>query len=242
MPAVRLAFAGLCYLLFFATFLWLVGFVGNLVIPRSIDFGPSVGMAGAAVIDIALIALFGVQHSVMARPGFKARITKVVHPSLERSFYVLSTVAVLWVLFTLWQPIPWVVWSVSGTGAAVLWALFALGWAVVFLSTWMLDHFELFGLRQAWFGYRGTEDGPPRFREPMFYRVVRHPLYVGFLFAFWAIPVMTFGHLLFAAGMTAYILIAIRYEERDLINALGDAYRDYQRRVGKIVPGIGKIR
>lgn len=242
MAVLRFTFAIACYLLFLATFLYLVGFVGNLAVPRTIDSGPTVAPALAALFDIVLILLFGLQHSIMARPAFKRRLEQVIHPSMERSVYILASVLVLWLLFAFWQPIPGIVWSVGGTAATVLWIGFAAGWGIVFLSTWMLDHFELFGLRQAWFDLRGERDGEPSFREPMFYRMVRHPLYLGFLFAFWAIPVMTWGHLLFAAVMTGYILVAIRYEERDLIDALGERYVDYRKRVGMLLPGIGKVR
>lgn len=242
MPAIRMLFAVISYLLFFLTFLYLVGFVSGLVVPRTIDGAVTSAPLVAAFVDIVLIAMFGVQHSVMARPAFKAQFTRMVHPSIERSFYVLATVAVLWVIFAFWQPIPAVIWATTGGVAMALWIGFAIGWAIVFASTWMLDHFELFGLRQAWFGFRGVEDTMPRFRQPLLYRAVRHPIYLGFLLAFWAIPVMTVGHLIFAGGMTVYILIAIRYEERDLIDALGVAYVEYRKRVGMIVPGIGKAR
>lgn len=242
MRAIRLVFAVASYLLFFATFLYLAAFVGNLFVPKTIDAGGVLDPVPAAVVDVFLISLFGLQHSVMARSGFKRKLTQFVHPSIERSVYVLATVGVLWIMFALWQPIPAVVWAAEGTAAVVLWALFAIGWTIVFLSTWMLDHFELFGLRQAWLGFTGKNDHAPKFREPMFYRYVRHPLYFGMLMAFWAIPVMTVGHLLFAGVMSVYVLMAIRWEERDLTHALGEAYTDYRKRVGMIVPGIGKAR
>ena len=243
MRSMRLAFAVVAYLLFFTSFCYLVGFVGNLYVPRSIDVGPATSPAVAVIIDLGVIALFGVQHSMMARPGVKAAMAGLVHPAIERSLYVVATVAVLAAMFVLWRPIPATVWAVETPWlAALLWALFALGWGIVFVSTWLLNHFELFGLSQAWLDYRGRSAAPAAFREPLFYRYVRHPLYLGFLFAFWAIPVMSIGHLLFAAGMTAYILIAIRYEERDLTALLGERYRDYRTRVGMLVPGLGKLR
>ena len=243
MATLRLLFAVTCYLLFFATFLYLVGFVTDLAVPRSVDTGPAAATAAAILIDAALIAVFGLQHSVMARPGFKRGITRVLHPAIERSFYVLATVAVLWLMFALWRPIPAIAWSAERPSAVtLLWALCAMGWGTIFISTWLLDHFELFGLKQAWTHWRGLTERPPQFRQPLFYRFVRHPIYLGMLFAFWAIPTMTWGHLLFAGGMTVYILIGIRFEEQDLIAQLGEAYTGYRKRVGMLIPGIGKAR
>jgi len=243
MRVLRFTYAVAAYLLFFATFCYLVGFVGDLLVPKSIDTGPSAGTGPAFIVDLLLIALFGIQHSVMARRGFKDRLTRVLHPAIERSTYVLATVVVLWVLMAFWQPIPMVVWQVEAMWlSGVLWAVFALGWGVVFISTWLLNHFELFGLQQAWHDLRGTEPQLPRFREPAFYRLVRHPLYFGMVLAFWSIPTMTLGHLLFAGGMTVFILVGIRYEERDLLAALGAQYADYRSRVGMLVPGLGKVK
>ncbi len=247
MRVLRFTYAIAAYLLFFATFCYLVGFVGNLLVPKGIDTVPATGAAlstgMAVVVDLLLIALFGVQHSVMARRGFKSWLTRALHPAIERSTYVLATVIVLWVLMVFWQPIPAVVWQAeAGWLVALLWALFGIGWAVVFISTWLLNHFELFGLHQAWLDLTGREAPPPRFREPAFYRLVRHPLYLGLVLAFWAIPTMTFGHLVFAGGMTVYILVGIRYEERDLLAALGAQYAEYRTRVGMIVPGLGKAK
>lgn len=243
MRQFRFALAILAYLLFFGTFLYLVGFVGNLYVPRSIDNAGSAPLAVAAATNVGLLALFGIQHSAMARPAFKAAITESIPPAFERTVYVLATVVVLVVLFLGWQAMPQVVWSVdTETAALVLWVLFGLGWAIVFISTWLLNHFELFGLQQTWYDMREQPVPQQQFREPMFYKATRHPLYLGFLIAFWAIPTMTLGHLLFAVGMTIYVLIAIRYEERDLTDALGDAYVEYRKRVGMLVPGIGKAR
>lgn len=237
--------AGLAaYLLFFATFLYLIAFVGDLPVPRTVDFGPEAAPPLAVTIDIALILLFGVRHSVMARPGFKRRWTKIVPPPLERAAYVAAASLALIVMFVLWRPIPSVIWSIEQPAAAatVLWALFAAGWAVVLVSTFLINHFELFGLHQLWRYVRGQPEPTPGFREPLFYRWVRHPLYSGFLIAFWATPLMTAGHLLLAAGMAAYILIAIRYEERDLVTAIGQPYADYRKRVGMLLPGLGRAR
>jgi protein-S-isoprenylcysteine O-methyltransferase Ste14 len=197
-------------------------------------------MAVAILIDVALIALFGVQHSVMARAPFKAAWTRIVPEPIERSLYVLLASLCLIVLFVFWRPIPAIVWSVQNQGAAyALWALFGLGWLIVLVSTFLLNHFELFGLRQVWSHASGWEIPEPVFREPLFYKRVRHPLYSGFVLAFWATPVMTAGHLLLAAGMTVYILIAIRHEERDLVHLFGTTYQDYRRRAGMLIPKFG---
>lgn len=178
MRSMRLVFAVLAYLLFFLSFCYLIGFVGDLAVPKSIDRGDSASPAVAVIVDLALIALFGVQHSAMARPGTKAAMARWVHPAIERSVYVVATVAVLVALFVSWRPIPMVVWTAGGAAAAVLWGLFALGWGLVFVSTWLLNHFELFGLSQAWLDFRGVRAGPAVFREPLFYRYVRHPLWL----------------------------------------------------------------
>lgn len=234
-------FGGLAYLIFFATFLYLVAFVGAFPIaPRTVDAGgPLVEPLRAAVVDIALIALFGVQHSVMARPAFKARWTRIVPEPIERSVYVLLASAALIVMFAFWRPIPATLWQVtSGPGVAIILALFALGWLIVLLSTFLISHFELFGLKQVWGHLRGHGAVEPKFRTPFFYRLVRHPLYSGFILAFWATPHMTVGHLLLAVGMTVYILIAIGHEEKDLIGLFGDRYVDYRRRVGMLAPRL----
>lgn len=235
--ALYLAVAAACYLIFFATFLYLIAFVGNLpVVPLTVDRGPDAAIATAAIVDLALIALFGVQHSVMARRGFKERWTRIVPEPIERSAYVLFASLALIVLFALWRPIPALVWSVGGPLATGLWALFAAGWAIVLVSTFLLSHFELFGLTQVWRNWTGRAAPPPQMRTPLFYRVIRHPLYAGFFLAFWATPMMSWGHLLLAAGMSAYMLIAIPIEERDLTDLFGDEYRAYRARVGGLVP------
>jgi protein-S-isoprenylcysteine O-methyltransferase Ste14 len=178
----------------------------------------------------------------MARRGFKAAWTRVVPLALERSVYVAVTSLILIVLMALWRPIPAPVWSVAGAGAIVLWVLFAIGWGMVLLSTFLINHFELFGLEQLWRQLRALPAAGPQFREPLFYRWVRHPLYFGFILAFWATPRMTVSHLLLALGMTIYILIAIRFEERDLLASIGAPYADYRRRVGMLFPGLGRAR
>ncbi len=231
------------YFVFFGVFLYLVGFVGNLLVPISVDRGPVVSTMVALVFDIAAIAVFAVQHSVMARPGFKAALTRLVPPVMERTCYVLASCAALAAMVLLWRPIETPLWDVQAQWArTLLWSLFAIGWGIVFISTWLLDHFELFGLAQHWRNVRGLPAPAPVLREPLFYKWVRHPLYTGFLIAFWAAPTMTVGHAVLAAGMTLYVLVAIGYEERDLVRAIGPAYAEYRRRVGMLLPGLGKAR
>jgi protein-S-isoprenylcysteine O-methyltransferase Ste14 len=240
--AFYLLFGLLAYLIFFATFLYLVAFVGKCpAIPFAIDRGPAAAWPVAAGIDLALIALFGLQHSVMARRGFKAAWTRIVPPPVERSIYVLFASLALIVLFVFWHPIPMPVWTATNPIAVyALWALFGLGWLIVLVSTFLLSHFELFGVHQVWAHAGGRPIPAPEFRTPLFYARVRHPLYSGFILAFWATPVMTAGHLLLAAGMTVYILIAIRHEERDLVWLFGTQYQDYRRRAGMLLPRFGR--
>jgi protein-S-isoprenylcysteine O-methyltransferase Ste14 len=230
------------YAIFFATFLYLIAFVGNFPIAGiTIDNGPAAPTAVAVLVDLALIGLFGLQHSVMARQGFKRAWTRMVPEYLERSLYVLSASAALIILFTLWFPIPQVIWDVTGAGLETpLWVIFAIGWLVVLLSTFLINHFELFGLQQAWLHMRNRQAQSPKLRAPFFYRWIAHPLYAGFFLAFWATPVMTAGHLLFALGMSVYILIAIRYEERDLRGLFGRDYEEYRASVGMLTPKIGR--
>ena len=239
--AATLFFAAAAYAIFFATFLYLISFVGNLPFaPITVDRGPDAPVGTAVLIDSALIALFGLQHSVMARQGFKRAWTRTIPKPIERSVYVLAASSVLIVLFFGWRPIGGTVWEIGGMVGGILTFLFALGWLVVLLSTFLINHFELFGLQQAWLHSRGREAAAPQFRQPFFYRLVRHPLYSGFLLAFWATPVMSYGHLLLAAGMTVYILIAIQFEERDLVHLFGRDYEDYRGRVGMLIPGVGR--
>lgn len=235
-----LLFGLLAYAIFFATFLYLIAFTGDCpVIPWAVDRGPGTVLPLAAAIDAALIALFGVQHSVMARQGFKKAWTRSVPEPVERSLYVLLASLCLIVLFVFWRPMPMTIWSVTAPWAVyLLWALFGLGWLIVLLSTFLINHFELFGLRQVWAHASGRAIPAPVFRTPLFYARVRHPLYSGFILAFWATPVMTAGHLLLAAGMTVYILIAIRHEERDLVALFGADYEAYRTRAGMLIPRI----
>lgn len=231
-------FGGVAYLIFFATFLYLIAFVGDFpVVPRTVDRGPAAALEQALAVNIGLIALFGLQHTVMARQGFKRAWTSIVPKPIERSTYVLFASIVLVLMFWLWMPIPRVMWRVENPVAAnIIWALFGLGWLIVLSSTFLINHFELFGLKQVYQNLRGAAPAAARFRQPFFYKLVRHPLYAGFIIAFWATPEMTAGHLLFAVGMTAYILIAIPYEERDLVDMLGNDYQSYRSRVGMLIP------
>lgn len=225
------------YLVFFAVYLYLIAFVGDLAVPRTIDSGPAPSTGVALAINIGLLLLFSLQHSVMARRGFKERWTRVVPEHLERSTYVLAASLILALLMWAWQPMPAVVWSVEHPVASlVLDGVFWMGWLVVLASTFLIDHFELFGLRQVWTYARRRTFEPPPFGTPGLYRMIRHPLYLGFILAFWSASTMTAGRLLFAGVWTAWILLAIRLEEKDLVRVHGDRYRSYQRQVPMLVP------
>ncbi len=226
------------YMACLAALLYLIGFSGNLLVPKSVDVGASTPWAEALGINLLLLALFGVQHSVMARRGFKRWWTRVVPPAVERSTYVVAACAVLALMFWFWVPISApIVWQVEHiTGVALLWGLFGIGWLLVLVSTFLINHFELFGLQQVF--ARLTQRALPeaKFKTPLLYRYVRHPLYVGLLLSFWAVPVMTAGRLLFATGFTVYILIGIAFEERDLLEQFGERYRRYRAEVGMLLP------
>jgi methanethiol S-methyltransferase len=229
------------YALFFGTYLYAIGFVANLIVPRSIDGPPDGDFTGSLLVDLALLVAFAIQHSVMARKGFKHWLTRSIPEPAERSTYVLASSLALIALFVFWRPLGGVVWSVENPiASAVLYGLCAFGFLLVLVSTFLINHFDLFGLRQVWLYLTATEYRPVGFKTPGPYRLVRHPLYVGWLFAFWSTPTMTATHLLFAVVTTAYILFAIQLEERDLVASLGDAYRQYRQRVPMLIPFTGR--
>ncbi|WP_298877426.1 methanethiol S-methyltransferase [uncultured Bradyrhizobium sp.] len=233
-----LLYALVSYALFTVSFLYALGFVGNYVVPKSIDVGPAMNWSEAIVVNLALMSLFAVQHSVMARPAFKRWSAKFLAPACQRSTYVLLSSLTLILLFWQWRPIPTVIWQTDGVVAWLLTSLHWLGWLIAFASTHMIDHFDLFGVRQAFVAWRGAKISGQSFRTPLLYKIVRHPIMLGFLLAFWAAPVMTAGHLLFALANTAYILVALQFEERDLIAEFGATYQDYRRRVPMLLPRL----
>lgn len=234
-----LGYGILCYVIFFATFLYALGFVGNFLVPKAMDSVPSDPLWLALAVDTALLLAFAVQHSAMARPRFKRWLTRWIPEAAERSTYVLLSSLALALLFWQWRPIGGVVWTVEAPVArAVLHGGFAFGWLLVLVTTFLINHFDLFGLRQVWIHFRGRQYSPVRFVTPGPYKVVRHPLYVGWLCAFWFAPTMTVAHLVFALGTTAYILIAIRLEEGDLVAAHGQDYAQYRARTPMLVPKL----
>ena len=234
---VILAYGVVCYLIFLGTFLYAIGFLGNFIVSKSIDSGEAGSTTQAIIINVILLALFAVQHSVMARPGFKKSLTKIVPEPMERSTYVFLSSALLILLFWQWRPMTAVILNVAGQPVAyIFWAVFAAGWALVLLATFLIDHFDLFGLRQVWLYWQGKDYESKPFGTPSLYKYMRHPLYLGWFLAFWATPSMTAGHLLFAVVTTAYILVAIQLEERDLVERFSEDYIEYKKTTPMIFP------
>lgn len=232
----------LSYIVFLGTFLYVIGFVGNFLVPKSIDSAPLLPFSQALAIDLALLAIFAVQHSLMARPFFKRWITRYIPAEAERSSYVLAASLALILLVRFWQPLGGVVWQVEHTGAiSVLYGLFAMGWLLVLVSTFLINHFDLFGLRQSWLALTGQQYRPVTFRQPWLYRQVRHPLYLGFFIALWSTPTMTVTHLVFAVMASAYIVVGTLLEERDL-KAEHPEYADYAKRVPRYIPRLARRR
>jgi protein-S-isoprenylcysteine O-methyltransferase Ste14 len=237
---LALVYGIVVYFLFLGTFLYAIGFIGRIGVPKTIDSGSGSQPVMSALLDGLLLSVFALQHSIMARRGFKRRWTQVVSWYIERSTYVLAATLALALVLWQWRPIPNVVWDLSGTVAgSALGILFWAGWAILFLSTFLINHFELFGLQQVWAYARGAEFHRPAFRVPLFYRWIRHPIYLGFVIAFWSAPVMSVGHLLFSIATTGYILVGIYFEERDLIHTYGNAYLEYRHQVPMLIP-MGK--
>lgn len=241
--SIEFFYGVIAYLIFLVSFLYAMGFVGNFIVPKSIDTGPSTTFMQAFIVDALLLGIFAIQHSVMARPAFKKWWTGIIPPVIERSTYVLLSSLALLLIYWQWQPMPSIVWKIENqTGAMVLTTLYFLGWLIVFLSTFMINHFDLFGLKQVFENLRNKEESNNGvFTTKFFYKIVRHPIMLGFIIAFWATPVMTLGHLVFSITTTLYILIAVKFlEEKDLRAAHGKTYEDYQKKVPMLIPFIGK--
>ena len=227
----------ICYAIFFGTFQYAIGFVGDFLVPKSIDSGIETSLIYALVVNLTLLTVFAVQHSVMARPGFKKLWTKIVPEPVERSTYVLFSSAALILMFYYWEPMGVTIWSVTDPiGQTILYSLFGFGWALVLVSTFLINHFDLFGLRQVYLHLMGKPYTHLTFGTPGPYRLVRHPLYLGWFFAFWATPTMTVAHLFFAVVTAAYIVVAIQLEEKDLVDALGESYAQYRKQVPMLIP------
>jgi len=241
MGLIAAVYGVVCYVIFLGSFLYAIGFMGNVFVPKTIDSGLSAAPAEALLIDLLLLGAFAIQHSVMARPGFKAVWTKIVPHSIERSTYVLFSSLLLALICWQWRPMPSTVWDATASPllADLLIGLFWFGWLILLLATFMINHFDLFGLRQVYLRMRNVEYSPPRFTQRALYRIVRHPIMLGFLIAFWATPRMSLGHLVFAAATTGYILVGIALEERDLARAHPEQYQAYRSQVPMLIPGGG---
>ncbi len=232
-----LLFGVVAYLIFFGTILYAIGFIGNIIVPKAMDGIPELPLWQALLIDAGLLGIFALQHSGMARPAFKKWFTRVIPEEIERSTYVLISSLLLILLFWQWQPLGGVVWTIEGaTAKTIIWVLFALGWVILFASTFLINHFDLFGLRQVWLAFRKKPYTDLKFNVPILYRYVRHPLYFGFIVAFWSTPNMTITHLVFALACTGYILVGIYLEEKDLIARFGDKYLSYKKQVPMLIP------
>lgn len=242
MKKVITVFYGIvAYVIFLVAFLYAIGFVGNYLVPKSIDTGSETSLTASILINLSLLSLFAIQHSVMARPAFKRWIVKFISPSIERSTYVLMASLVLLLMYWKWQPLTSIVWETDSSIALIITIFYFLGWGIVFLSTFMISHWELFGLTQVFENFKNRQLSQPKFQVNYFYKIVRHPIMLGFIIAFWAAPTMTLGHLLFSVVTTAYILVAVVFlEERDLKKSIGKAYEDYQKQVPMIIPFTGK--
>lgn len=226
-----------CYFLFLITILYAIGFTSNFLVPKSMDTGGTASFVGALIIDTLLLGVFAIQHSGMARQGFKETWTKIIPQAIERSTYVLCSCLALVLLFWQWQPLGFKLWDLSGSiFEPILWCLSGLGWLIIFLSTFMINHFDLFGLQQVFFHLTNKEFPTPKFKVAGFYKYVRHPLYLGFIIAVWATPVMTLTHFFFASGILGYILVGVFLEEKDLIALYGDKYREYKEKVSMLIP------
>lgn len=233
-----LLYAVVSYAVFLASFLYALGFFSNTLVPKSIDVGGSADLGEAIAVNLLLLGLFAVQHTIMARSAFKRWWARILPEVCQRSTYVLFSSLILLLLFWQWRPIPTLLWKIDGIAGSLLTSIYWFGWLVVLSSSYMIDHFDLFGLRQALFALRGAEAPDQEFRTPLLYKIVRHPIMLGFLLTFWATPEMTVGHLLFAVMSTIYILIGVQFEERDLITHFGATYQQYRRRVPMLLPRI----